>query len=111
MGIAVMGWLIFSIFIPELYLPILPLMLIFFILIEILTHAWQLYLARKDLTKFTRFSMMITFIRLVIYSLFAIIYIAVNSENAIVFIACLMVIYFVFNYIEVRELSRFLKKK
>ena len=109
--IALIGWLVFSIFLPRYYLPVLPYTLLFFLVITILVHAWQLRLAKKNLAKFTRNNMLITFFKLIIYSIFAVVYIAVDSENALVFVICLMLLYIVFSVIEVVELTRLTHKK
>lgn len=107
---ALTGWLVFSLFVPEYYLQILPVMLIFFLVITVLVHAYQLRLAKKDLAKFTRVSMLVTFFKLVVYSVFAVVYLALRPENAIPFVICLMIIYLVFSFIEVKELSRISRK-
>lgn len=103
------GWLAFSYFLPEYYLPVLPLLLVFFIIASLLIHSWQLKMAKKDLNKFARTNMMATMIRLFIYSIIAVIYIANNPQSAITFVICLMIIYLVFTFIEVTELSRVAK--
>jgi hypothetical protein len=102
--------LVFGFIIPQFYLPVLPLVLVFFILITLLVHAWQLNLAKKDIAKFARNNMLITFFKLVIYSIFAIVYIAVDKENALVFVICLMIIYLIFTFIEVVDLTKIVKK-
>ncbi len=103
--------LVFSFFIPQYYLPVLPYMLLFFLAVTISVHAWQLRMARKDIGKFTRSNMLITFFKLVIYSVFAVIYIAFDKENALVFVICLMIVYLVFSFLEVSDLTRTSKNK
>lgn len=109
--IALIGWLVFSLFLPRYYLPILPYTLLFFLVVTVLVHAFQLKLLKKDLAKFTRNNMLITFFKLIIYSIFAIVYIAVDSENALVFVICLMLLYLIYSFIEVVELTRISNKK
>ncbi|MFW6309987.1 MAG: hypothetical protein ACOC1D_02695 [Prolixibacteraceae bacterium] len=104
------GGLMFYFFLPEYYLPVLPYALLFFLVVTVLIHLWQLNLAKKDPVKFSRYSMLITFLKLVIYSAFAIIYIAGSSENLLVFVIAIMVFYIVFTTIEVWELMRVTKK-
>ena len=104
--LALAAWLVFSLFLPEYYLSVLPYTLVFFMAVTIVVHAYQLRLAKKDIAKFTRSNMLITFFKLIIYSVFAVIYIANNSENAITFVLCLMIIYLVFSFIEVSELTK-----
>jgi hypothetical protein len=110
-AIALVGWLVFSLFIPQYYLPVFPYALIFFLIVAISVHAYQLKLARTDMAKFTRSTMLVTFLKLVIYSVFAVVYIANDSENALIFVIALMVLYLVFSFAEVSEISRVSKKK
>ena len=89
-AIAVIGWLVFSLAFPEYYLPVLPFLLLFFYLATMGIHAYQLKMAQKDIGKFTRSNMLITFFKLVLYSVVAVVYIALDKENAIPFVICLM---------------------
>lgn len=109
--IAFIGWLVFSLILPQYYLPILPYTLLFFLVVTVWVHAYQLKLLKKDLAKFTRNNMLITSFKLIIYSIFAIVYIAVDSENALVFVICLMLLYLIYSFIEVAELTRISNKK
>lgn len=109
--LALIGWLVFTLFLPEYFLPVLPYTLLLFVMVTIVVHAWQLNLAKKDLAKFARFGMLITFLKLVIYTIFAVVYIANNTENVITFVIVLMVLYIVFTFLEVRELMSVTKKK
>lgn len=110
-GIAIIGGLVFSLFLREYYLPVLPLLLLFFFIVTVVVHSYQLKLIKKDIGKFARSNMLITFFKLLGYSLVAVIYIALDSANAIVFVICLAIIYSVFSFIEVSELSRITRKK
>ncbi len=105
-AIALIGWLAFSLFFTEYYLPVLPFLLLFFFTVTILIHSYQLNLAKKDIGKFARSNMLITFFRLVLYSVVTVIYIAIDSENAIVFVICLMILYLIYTFFEVAEITR-----
>jgi hypothetical protein len=109
--LALAGWLVFSLFLSEYYLPILPFTLLFFLIVTILVHAWQLKMAKKDVAKFTRSNMLVTFYKLIIYSVFAIVYIAIKPENALIFVISLFFLYLVFSFFEVVELSKISNKK
>lgn len=102
---------VFSFFIPEKYLPVLPWMLVFFSAVVILTHAWQVNIAKKGLGQFTRSSMLISMLRLMLYSVFAIAYLAINQNNAAVFVVSLVSVYSVFTLLEVSDLARIVKRK
>ena len=109
--IALIGWLGFSLFVPQYYLPIFPFLLVFFMIITILVYAYQINLAKKDIAKFTRSNMIATFVKLIIYSIFAVVYIANDSENAAVFVVGLLFLYLIFSFLEVSEISRFAKRR
>jgi hypothetical protein len=104
--IALVGWMAFSIFIPQFYLPVFPFILLFFVVASLSIFAYQLQLAKKDLGKFTRSIMVATFLKLILYSAVAVIYIAVDTANAKVFVAGFMFLYVVFTVFEVISLLR-----
>ena len=110
-AIVLIGWIVFKLFIPEYYLSILPFTLVFFLIVTILVHAWQVKMASKGVAKFTRSNMLLTFVKLILYSVFAIFYIALNRENALIFVISLMIIYLVYTILEVSELSRISRKQ
>lgn len=108
--LVVFGWVIFRFFVPEQYIPVLPWMLAFFALVTIVSHGFQLRMAKKDMAKFARYSMLVSLFRLVLYSLFAIIFLAGNTENIAVFVVGLVVTYLVFTFLEVIDLARITRK-
>lgn len=73
----------------------------FFAISSALIYVYQYRLSKKDMAKFARSTMLITFFKLFLYSAFAVIYIAVNTENAKVFVVGLMILYVVFAVFEV----------
>ncbi|MCG6188167.1 hypothetical protein [Maribellus maritimus] len=110
-AIVLVGWLAFSLFIPQYYLSIFPYALVFFLIVAIAVHTYQLKLAKKDIGKFTRSTMLITFFKLIVYSVFAVVYIANDPENALVFVIALFFLYLVFSFVEVSEITRISKRK
>lgn len=104
------GWFLFSFLVPDKYLSILPWMLAIFVLVTLITFAYQFRIAQKDMRRFANSSMIISLLRLILYSAFAFIYLANNAENAAVFVVCLVVCYLMFTFLEVAELSRISKK-
>ena len=108
--IALIGWIVFSLFFIEYYIPVLPFLLIFFFITTLLIHACQLKISQKDIGKFARNNMLITFFKLILYSVVAVIYIAVDSKNAVTFVICLMLLYLIYNFLEVAEITRKIKK-
>lgn len=111
LALALIGWLAFSLFFQQYYLPVLPFLLLFFYAATIGVHAYQLKLSKTDMGKFTRSNMLITFFKLIIYSVVAVVYIAIDKENAIQFVICLMLLYLVFTFFEVSELTKLSRKQ
>jgi hypothetical protein len=106
LSLALISGLVFSLFLQKYYLPVLPFLLLFFYVATILIHAYQLSLAKKDIGKFARSNMLITFFKLILFSAIAVIYIAFDSENAIQFVICLLLLYVIFTFVEVSESIR-----
>jgi uncharacterized membrane protein len=79
---------------------------LFFIVVSIAVHAFQLQQAKKDMAKFARNNMLITFFKLIFYLIVAITYFAVDTKNAMVFVICFMLLYIIFTVIEVTSLLK-----
>lgn len=103
--LAIAGALLFLLVIPQFYLPVFPWVLLFFAVSSVAIHAWQTKMAKSDMGKFARGNMILTFLKLVLYSVFAVIYIATDTENAKVFVAAFLFIYLVFSVFEVIMLA------
>lgn len=102
----IIGWVIFSMVIPQYYLTVFPFILLFFVVSSVAVHAYQLKLSKKGTAKFTRSNMIITFLKLFLYSAVAIIYIAVDTKNAKVFVICFILLYVIFSVFEVLSLMK-----
>ena len=104
--IALVSWLVFSKLVPQYYLSIFPFIVLFYVLISVSIYAYQLRLASKDVGKFTRSIMVVTFLKLILYSAVAILFIAMDRENAKVFVVCFMSLYIAFTVFEVFSLLK-----
>ena len=102
--ITILCWLVFSKIVPQYYIPVFPFIVLFYVVTSVLLFAYQLRLAEKDMGKFTRSIMLITFVKLILYSTLAILYIAIDTENAKIFVVCYMSLYAVFTVFEVFSL-------
>jgi hypothetical protein len=103
--LAVVGAVLFIIVVPQFYLPVFPWVLLFFAASSAGIHTYQLHMAKSDMGKFTRGNMILTFAKLLIYSAFAIIYIAIDTKNAKTFVAVFLILYLVFAVFEVISLA------
>lgn len=99
------GWVVFTYVLPQYYLPVFPFVLLFFVVFSVAIHAWQLHLSKSSIGKFTRSNMILTFLKLMIYSSFAIIYMANDRENAKTFTISFLILYLVFTAFEVIVLT------
>jgi peptidoglycan/LPS O-acetylase OafA/YrhL len=79
---------------------------LFFYLFTIGVHAWQLNSLKKKMVKFTNANMIVTFVKLLFYSAFTIIYISTKPENPAIFVLVVMVLYATFTFIEVSSLTK-----
>lgn len=95
------GWVVFTYALPQYYLPVFPFVLLFFVLFSVAIHAWQTHLSKSSMGKFTRSNMILTFLKLVFYSAFVIVYMAIDKENAKIFTIVFMILYLVFTTFEV----------
>lgn len=103
-ALTIIGWLVFTQLIPQFYLPVLPFLLLFFIIVTIVVHAFQLQQAKKNMAKFARNNMLITFFKLFFYLTVAIAYVAFDTKNAMIFVVCFMLLYLIFTVFEVTSL-------
>jgi len=103
------GWIVFTFFAPNQYIAVLPWMLLIFLTITLVTFIFQLQVAKKNMARFSRISVLVSFLRLILYSAFAFIYLAKKPENAAVFVVSLVIFYLVFTFLEVTQLTRISK--
>lgn len=105
----VTGFLVFTYF-PQYNLSVFNWALLFFAISSIAIHAYQVNLAKKNFSLFTRSTMLVTFIKLIVYAAFAIIYIAFDTPNAKIFVVGFLLLYLIFAIAEVTSLLN-LKQK
>ncbi len=97
--------IIFRFILKDYYLPVFPYMMLLFFIVTAITHIYQIVLIKKNIAKFARSNMLSTTFKLLIYSGFSIIYLAINSEKAIPFIIFLFLLYLIYTIFEVIELT------
>ena len=105
------GFFVYSHLLPDLYIPFLPVALIFLYLVTNLVHYYLLRIAGKNIAKFTARFMGMSFIKMFIYLLFAISFALFHQDQAKVFLINFLVIYFAFSILEVYEITRVVKRK
>lgn len=110
-ALAAGGAILFTFALPQYYLPVFPWVLLFFVVSSATIHKYQLHMAKSDMGKFTRGNMILTFVKLLLYSAFAIIYFAIDTKNAKIFVAVFLVLYIIFAVFEVIALAGLTKQK
>ena len=104
--VSIISLFVFSKIIPQYYLPVFPFIILFYAIVSASVHAYQIRLATKNMGKFTRSILVITFLKLFVYSAVAVAYIAIDNENAKIFVVEFMTIYLVFTVFEVFSLLK-----
>lgn len=104
--IAIIGSILFYSFFSEFYLPVFPYLLLFFYSFTILTHAVQISPAKNSFQKFARIHMIVTLLRLFVFSAVIILYLIFMKEKVASFIVVVVLLYIVYTFLETRELTR-----
>ncbi len=100
---------VFGFFLKQYYIPVLPFVLLFFFLFTFLTYSYQVYFTNKGFGKFTRASMLMTMIRLLVYGAVTALLIAFFKESAACLFIVIGVLYIVFTFFEVTEVSSYVR--
>jgi hypothetical protein len=91
------------------YFVLFPFVLIFFFLFSFSTHLYQLKYSGRNLAGFARSHMVVTLLRLVVYSAVVVLYFILSGEKAISFVVVIAVLYTSFTIFETRSLTRIIK--
>ncbi len=108
--IALTGLLAFTTFLARYYLPVFPLLLLFFFFINIIIHSFLVFSSGKKKIKFETAYMLSFFIKFLGYIIFMMIYIKTHKENAIIFVAGLFFLYIIYTSFEIKSIVSFIKR-
>jgi hypothetical protein len=108
--VAIAGILVFSLLLKEFYLPVFPLLLGFFCVLNILVHWLLVYSSERKKVKFETAHMLSFFIKFFGYIVFALIYLKNNKENFKIFVAVLFILYIIYTSFEIRAIILYLKR-
>lgn len=109
--VVIAGALVFGFFLPQYYLPALPLLLLFVVLFTWITFTWLVKASEKEIGKFTRTSMMITMLRLVVFGALAVTWLLLFRQNVLSFIISLGLLYLIYTFLEISEVTQILQNK
>ena len=106
-----LGAIVYSTFLHQYYLPILPVAALFFYIVTNLVHAYLLQIAGKSGSRFTSQYMAVSFLKMFFYLTVAIVYALLNREHAKIFLGNFLMLYVVYTTFEVIQFSKFVRQK
>lgn len=107
----VLGTVVYSTFLQQYYLSILPFTVLFFYLVTNLVHTYLLKIAVKSGSRFTSQYMAVSFLKMFFYLAVAIVYALLNREYAKIFLGNFLVLYAIYTAFEVLQISKFVRQK
>lgn len=107
----ILGTIVYSTFLQQYYLPILPFAALFFYLVTNFVHAYLLKIAVKSGSRFTSQYLAVSFLKMFFYLTVAVAYALLNREYAKIFLVNFLLLYAVYTTFEVLQFSRFVRQK
>lgn len=104
------GALLYLTALRAFYIPVLPVLLVFFLIVTNLVHLYLLRIAGKSGKKFMARFMAASFIKMFFYLAVAVIWVIFNRESAGIFLMNFLFLYVVFTVFEVTELRKVVKQ-
>lgn len=94
---------LFSTLLRRFFLPIFPVVLVFYYLSTLALHRYMLKIASKDISKFSMKFMLLSFVKMFLYIVFGVLYIIVDENNAVVFLIVYLALYVIYAIFEVKS--------
>jgi hypothetical protein len=101
--ILVLGAILFLTVFKNYFLPILPVVLLFYYLSTLILHKFMQEISQKDISRFSFKFMMLSLIKMFIYIIFGVLYIVIDEENAVIFLVVYLILYVAYAIYEVRS--------
>lgn len=105
------GALVFTFLLSDHYFTLFPFVLLFFLLFTTGTHLLQVRQAQAGFSRFARSHMVITLVRLFVFSAVIVLYLVFAKVNVISFTVVIVLCYIVYTIFETTELTRFTSRK
>lgn len=109
--IALIAFALYATVLSQFYLPVMPWVLLFFVLISLATHYILIKSGESRITKFSTSFMGVTSIKLFLYLIFIVVYLINDKSNALVFVISFFILYLLFTVFETSTLLKDLNKK
>jgi len=107
----ILGTIVYSTFLQQYYMSILPFTVLFFYLVTNLVHSYLLKIAVKSGSRFTSQYMAVSFLKMFFYLAVAIVYALLNREYAKLFLGNFLLLYAIYTAFEVLQISKFVRQK
>ncbi len=110
--ISILAFLVFYFVLPQYYLAIFPVMILFFIGVNIFVHYILTKAGKKNIRQFSTYYMGSIGIKLFIYLIFIISYFFINKkEHNMNFIIQFFILYIFYTFFETKSILKDLKKQ
>jgi hypothetical protein len=106
-----LAYLLFYFLIPSHYLPIFPILILFFAATTITVHSILTKAGKQRITRFSTFYMGSITAKLFIYTIFIAVYVLVDKSTAVPFLITFLILYFLFTFFETYSLLKDLKNQ
>ena len=110
LGIILLGYGIFHFFIPQYYFPYFPAIPAFLLLVTLLIHIYLINASENEPRKFTGKYLGAMGLKKLIYIMFLVILLFIDTPRAVPFLVSFLVTYAAFTIYEVISILNYLKK-
>jgi O-antigen/teichoic acid export membrane protein len=101
-----LGAILFGTVLKDHYNPVFPIILVFFLIFSLLTHFLHVRYGEKSFQSFARTHMIVTLLRLFVYSAVIILYLIFSGDRVAGFVIFVAVLYILYAIMEATSLSR-----
>jgi hypothetical protein len=109
--IAALGYGMFLFVIPQHYFPLFPLIPVFLFIVTITVHAYLIKASENNPRKFTASYLGAMAVKMLIYLVFLIVYLFLDTTHAVPFLVSFLASYAAFTTYEVISILNYLKKE
>ncbi len=109
--IIILSFLIFFFLLTPYYLNVYPILLVFIVLINMLSHSIMIKSYEKDRNKFLSSYIQVFALKFFGILIFVLIYLLVNKENIVSFVITLFILYLIYTIFEVYSFVHFIKRQ
>ncbi len=109
--ISTAGWILFQTYLSDKYFTGFPLIPFIFFGITLAFHYYLIKSSQKEIIKFTPRFIGATGIKMMIYFILIVVYLLINRHQAVSFLICFLICYFLYTAFELISVLKYLKRK